>query len=81
MLKNPKVEVCGFHSADIVRICGKTVFVEDDALFDRYRKVLPLLGQIYNDQTGYKPAVFYIENPKAEYSNMIDYTRKYEIEL
>ena len=82
MLKNPKVEICGFHGADIVRIWGKSHIVEDDQeLFERCKKVLPLLGQIYNDQTGYKPAIFYIEDPKAEYSNMIDYTKKYEIEL
>lgn len=81
MLKNPKVEICGFKGADIVRIWGKTVFVDDEALFEKCKKVLPLLGQIYNDKTGYKPAIFYFENPKAEYSNMIDYTQKYEIEL
>lgn len=81
MLKNPKVEVCGFKGADIVRIWGKSVVVDDDQLFERCKKVLPLLGQIYNDQTGFKAAVFYIENPKAEYSNMVDYTQKYEIEL
>lgn len=81
MLKNPKIEVCGFKGADIVRIWGKSVIVDDDALFDRCKKVLPLLGQIYNEQTGYKIAIFYIENPKAEYSNMVDYTMKYEIKL
>ncbi|MGN1023809.1 MAG: pyridoxamine 5'-phosphate oxidase family protein [Lachnospiraceae bacterium] len=81
MLKNPKVEVCAFKGQDIIRIWGKAVFVDSEELFAECVKVLPLLAQIYNDQTGFKPAVFYLEDPKAEYSNLVDYTKKYPIGL
>lgn len=81
MEKNPKVEICGFKGADIIRIYGRSVVVDDDALFERCAEVLPLLKQIYNEQTGYKAAVFYIEDPKAEYMNLADYTLKHPIAL
>ncbi len=81
IVKNPQVEVCGFKGADIVRIWGKAVVDDDPALFEKAKEVLPLLGQIYNDQTGLKAAVFTLEDAKAEYSNMVDYSLKKAIEL
>lgn len=79
--KNPLVEVCGFKGSDIVRIWGKAVVDDDPALFEKAKEVLPLLGQIYNEQTGLKAAVFTLEDAKAEYMNMIDYSLKKAIEL
>lgn len=81
IVKNPHVEVCGFKGADIVRIWGKAVVDDDPALFEKAKEVLPLLGQIYNEETGLKAAVFTLEDAKAEYSNMVDYNLKEEIEL
>lgn len=79
--KNPKVEITAFKGADIVRYYGKAVVDDDPTLFDKAVKVLPLLAQIYNEQTGLKVALFYLEDAKAEYSNMIDYSLKKPIEL
>lgn len=79
--KNPLVEVCAFKGSDIVRYYGKAVVDDDPALFDKAVKVLPLLGQIYNEESGLKLALFYLEDAKAEYSNMVDYNLKKEISL
>ena len=79
--KNPRVEVCGFKGADIVRYYGKAVVDDDPALFEKAVKVLPLLGQIYNEKSGLKLALFSLADAKAEYSNMVDYTLKKAIEL
>ena len=78
---NPQVEICGFKGADIVRYYGKAVVDDNPALFEKAVQVLPLLSQIYNEQTGLKVAIFSLENAKAEYSNMVDYSLKKEIEL
>ena len=78
---NPLVEICGFKGADIVRYYGKAVVDDNPALFEKAAQVLPLLNQIYNEQTGLKVAIFSLENAKAEYSNMVDYSLKKEIEL
>lgn len=53
----------------------------DGKIFDKAVKVLPLLAQIYNEQTGLKTGFFYLKDAKAEYSNMVDYSLKKEIEL
>lgn len=79
--KNPKVEVCAFNGSDIIRYYGKAVVDDDPALFEKAVKVLPLLGQIYNEQSGLKLALFYLEDAKAEYMNMVDYSLKKPIEL
>lgn len=81
MLANPGFEACGSKGADIVRLWGKAVFDEDQKLFEKCVELLPLLGKIYNDETGLKAAVFHLEDPQAEYSNMVDYFLKYRIEL
>ncbi len=79
--KNPKVEICAYKGKDIVRYYGTAVVDDDPALFDRAVKVLPLLAQIYNEQSGLKLALFYLKDAKAEYSDMVDYTKKTPIEL
>ena len=79
--KNPRVEVCGFKGADIVRCYGKAVVDDDPALFEKAVKVLPLLEQIYNKKSGLKLALFSLADAKAEYSNLVDYTLKMSIEL
>lgn len=78
---NPLVEICAFKGADIVRYYGEAVIDDDPTLFDKAVKVLPLLAQIYNEQTGFKTGFFYLKDAKAEYSNMVDYSLKKEIEL
>ena len=81
MQKNPLVEICAFKGSDIVRYYGKSVVDDNPELFEAAVKVLPLLAQIYNEQSGLKLAIFSLENAKAEYSNMLDYNLKKEIEL
>ena len=81
MQKNPLVEICAFKGSDIVRYYGKSVVDDNPELFDAAVKVLPLLAQIYNEQSGLKLAIFSLENAKAEYSNMLDYNLKKEIKL
>ncbi|MBQ6158738.1 MAG: pyridoxamine 5'-phosphate oxidase family protein [Thermoguttaceae bacterium] len=81
MQKNPKVEICAFKDADIVRYYGKAVVEDDPELLKAAFAALPMLGHIYNDRTGLKLAIFSLEDAKAEYNNMIDYSQKKEIEL
>ena len=54
---------------------------DDPELFKTAVGVLPLLGQIYNEESGLKLAIFSLEDAKAEYSNMVDYNLKKEISL
>lgn len=80
--KNPLVEICAYKGMDIVRYYGKAVVEpENPELFAKAAKVLPLLNQIYNEKTGLKLALFYIEDGKAEYSNLVDYSKKHPIAL
>ena len=82
MEKNPLVEICAYKDMDIVRYYGKAVVEpENPELFAKAAEVLPLLNQIYNEKTGLKLALFYIEDGKAEYSNLVDYSLKHAIEL
>ena len=81
MLKNPKVEICAFKGSDIVRYYGRAVVDDDPELFEAARKAFPFLDQIYNESTGLKFALFSLEDAKAERIDMIDYSKKKEIEL
>ena len=81
MLKNPKVEICAYKGSDIVRYYGKAVVDDAPELFTKAVEVLPLLSQIYNEESGLKLAVFSLEDATAEYSNMVDYNQKHIIEL
>ena len=82
MEKNPLVEICAYKEMDIVRYYGKAVIEpENPELFTEAVKVLPLLAQIYNEQTGLKLALFHIEDGKAEYSNLVDYSLKHQVSL
>jgi uncharacterized pyridoxamine 5'-phosphate oxidase family protein len=68
LLKNPLCEVVAVNAAkhnQWIRYTGKAVFVDDPDLQDLPFKIYPQLRGMY-EKLNARPAVFYLENAKAE---------------
>ena len=66
MEKNPYVEIVALVETDFLRYYGKAVFEEDYALADAIVAENEFLQSIYNDETGFKLAIFHLEEATAE---------------
>lgn len=66
MEKNPYVEIVALVETDFLRYYGKAVFEEDYALADAIVAENEFLQSIYNDETGFKLAIFHLEEASAE---------------
>ena len=66
MEKNPYVEIVALVETDFLRYYGKAVFEEDYALADAIVGENEFLQSIYNDETGFKLAIFHLEEATAE---------------
>lgn len=66
MMKNPYVEIVALVETDFLRYYGKAVFEEDYALGQSIVEGNEFLKGIYNDETGYKMAIFHLEEATAE---------------
>lgn len=71
MQKNDKVEICACQGGEFLRYYGKARFVEDAALVEKAKEVLPMLRDIYNETTGYTLGLFYLEDATAEFRDML----------
>ena len=67
MQVNPHVQILGCKGADWIRISGTAVFDEDPALVEKALDTMPMLRNIYNEETGNKLGVFHLTNAKAEF--------------
>lgn len=66
MEKNPYVEIVALVETDFLRYYGKAVFEEDYTLADAIVAENEFLQSIYNDETGFKLAIFHLEEATAE---------------
>ena len=71
LVANPQVEIVASKQQDWLRVYGKAVFEKDDTLSKKIVAEAPFLQSIYNDETGYKLAVFHLENATAEFRSMM----------
>ena len=66
MCENPYVEIVALVETDFLRYYGKAVFENDYALGESIVSGNEFLQGIYNDETGYKLAIFHLEEATAE---------------
>ncbi|WP_458402615.1 pyridoxamine 5'-phosphate oxidase family protein [Methanobrevibacter sp.] len=67
---NPNVEVVAVVGTDFLRYYGKAVFEETYDFADSIVAGNEFLQSIYNDETGFKLAVFHLEEATAEIRNI-----------
>ena len=66
MLANPKVEIaCAKPDGHWLRYTGRVVFETDPKYVERSLEAMPMLRDIYNDETGYKLVMFHLEDATA----------------
>ena len=66
MTSNPNVEIVALVETDFLRYYGKAVFEETYDFADSIVKGNEFLESIYNDETGFKLAIFHLEEATAE---------------
>ena len=66
MLANPKVEIaCAKPDGHWLRYTGRVVFETDPKYVEMSLEAMPMLRDIYNDETGYKLVMFHLEDATA----------------
>jgi uncharacterized pyridoxamine 5'-phosphate oxidase family protein len=71
LLVNPNVEICTTNAKnDWIRIKGTAVLDESQAALDQAFQTAPYLNNIYNEKTGFKMGLWYLENIDAEIADM-----------
>ncbi|WP_295619439.1 pyridoxamine 5'-phosphate oxidase family protein [uncultured Methanobrevibacter sp.] len=66
MDENPNVEIVALVETDFLRYYGKAVFEETDDFANAVVAESEFLQSIYNDETGFKLAIFHLEEATAE---------------
>ncbi|WP_298499466.1 pyridoxamine 5'-phosphate oxidase family protein [uncultured Methanobrevibacter sp.] len=66
MSENPYVEIVALVETDFLRYYGKAVFEENYDFADSIVEGNEFLQSIYNDETGFKLAIFHLEEATAE---------------
>lgn len=64
--KNPNIEIVASNGQGFIRYYGKAKFVDDDNLFKEACKEAPYIPQMYNETTGNKLGMFYLEDAIVE---------------
>lgn len=80
MRKNPHVEFCAAVGKQFLRYFGNAVFEADDAIAKKVLAATPAMQKIYNEQTGYRLAIFHLENATAEFRNMLGVQESYRFD-
>ena len=67
MTENPRVEIVAFTSKDRMwlRYTGRAVFEDNDDVREQVFQRLPHLRNAYNETTGHKMMLFYLEDATA----------------
>ena len=66
MKKNPYVELLASDAGSFMRIDGEAEFFEEGSLWDKIVAREPLIPRLYNDETGFKVALFRLRHAKVE---------------
>ena len=77
MQANPKVEFTGTVEGKIIRYNGEATFDEDETLLEKAYEIMPMLKDMFS-APGLEPAVFHLENAKAEYKKMMEVEKTIE---
>ena len=76
---DPHIEISANKGLEFIRYYGKAVMVDDDALVEKAFEVMPNLKKIYNEETGYKLGMFYIDEATVEFRRLITLNEKIEL--
>lgn len=71
MQVNPNVEICATIGGKFLRYYGKAVFETNDKIANQAIEILPMLKNIYNEETGHKMAMFHLEESTADFYSML----------
>lgn len=66
LMANPNAEIVALVGTDFLRYYGKAVFEEGYEFGDRIVAENEFLQDIYNEKTGFKLAIFHLEEATAE---------------
>ena len=77
IVANPHVEIVASTADHFIRYYGKVVFEETYDLAAAVIASNEFLQGIYNDKTGYKMAVFHLEEATFEYRSMMGVEESY----
>jgi uncharacterized pyridoxamine 5'-phosphate oxidase family protein len=71
ILANPYVEISAASAkGEWIRINGKVVVDDRESVLEKAFETLPRLKEIYNEKTGYKMGLFYLEEATAEIADI-----------
>ncbi len=77
MQVNPHVEICATVGKGFLRYYGTAVFEKDYGIAEKVLAAAPAMQKIYNDKTGYKLAIFHLEEATAEFRGMMGIEESY----
>lgn len=69
--ENPNVEMCACTGEKFLRYYGVATFDKEPEIAEKALEALPMLRQIYNEETGYTLGMFTIESATAEFRGMM----------
>ncbi|MFV0519510.1 MAG: pyridoxamine 5'-phosphate oxidase family protein [Lachnospirales bacterium] len=69
MQENPYVEICAMVNNKFLRYHGKAVFTTNEDIAKNALEAIPVLKNIYNDETGHKIKMFCLEEATADFYN------------
>lgn len=72
MLRNSNVEFLAHADAEFMRYYGRVIMDEDEdnILLNKAFEKMPMLKEMYNDQTEYEPVIFHVDKAVAEIRDM-----------
>ena len=79
MRSNPHVEFCAVVGKEFLRYFGDAVFETDDTIAERVLAAAPAMRKLYNSETGYRLAIFHLENGTAEFRDMLSVRESFRL--
>ena len=70
MQANPNVEICASTGQNFLRYYGKAVFNPDPVVAAVALEAMPMLKNIYNEETGNILGMFYLEDATVEFRSL-----------
>lgn len=77
MRENPHVEICAVVGKEFLRYYGTAVFEKDGVIAEKVLQAAPSMRKIYNEETGYRLAIFHLEDASAEFRGMLGVREAY----
>lgn len=79
MIKNTNVEFVGQVDDGFIRYYGRVVFDDDEdkALLNKAFEIMPMLEQLYGDDSGNNAVIFHVSKATAEIRDMFGIKKAY----